>query len=250
MPPTREDQARRSVVPSAAGRSLWRAAIWTGVGAAVVCATVAIVAVAIVWLPVSGSTGRTHSAIHAGLLTFLAAVHGGVTVDATSGSFLPLGMLLAVALAAWRAGLGLADAAAAIGETDPVRLALAGGAQAASFAGACLVAVPFATLGTSSAPLLGVGFAAVLLFAVAGGAGLVCYSPLSDWLLERTPAAVRAGARGAAVLVAVYLAAGALLVAASVAVHHGRVEELSRQVGGGWGAYRSCFSAYSPLPTR
>src|SRR5690242_16367978 len=131
---TANDAGRRSVVPTAAARSLWRAAVWTGMGAAVVCSVVAIVVVAICWLPVSDSTGRTHSAIHAGLLTFLAAVHGGVTVDGTAGFFLPLGMLLAVGLTAWRAGAGLADAAAAIGETDPARLALAGLTQAASFA--------------------------------------------------------------------------------------------------------------------
>lgn len=230
-----DDPARRSVVPTAAGRSLWRAAVWTGVGAAVVCAILAVLAVAICWLPVSGSSGRTHSAIHAGLLTFLAAVHGGVRVDGTAGSFLPLGMLLAVALTAWRAGAGLADAAAAIDERDPARLALAGATQAASFAATCLVLVPFATLGTSGAPFLGVGLAALLLFALAGGGALAAYSPLSDWCLERLPDAVRRGARAAGVVVFVYLAAGALLVAASLVVHHGRVEELSRQVGGGWG---------------
>lgn len=230
-----DDAGRRSVVPNAAGRSLWRAAVWTGMGAAVVCAVLAIVVVAICWLPVSGSTGRTHSAIHAGLLTFLAAVHGGVTVDGTAGFFLPLGMLLAAGLTAWRAGAGLADAAAAIGETDPARLALAGLTQAASFAIACLIAVPLATLGTSSAPFLTVGAAALLLFAVAGGTALICYSPLSDWCLERIPAEVRRGARAAVAVLAVYTAAGALLVAAALAVHHGRVEELSHQVGGGWG---------------
>lgn len=203
-------------------------------GAAVVCAVLAIVVVAICWLPVSGSTGRTHSAIHAGLLAFLAAVHGGVTVDGTAGFFLPLGMLLAVGLTAWRAGAGLADAAAEIGETDPARLALAGLTQAASFAIACLVAVPLATLGTSSAPFLTVGAAALLLFAVAGGTALTCYSPLSDWCVERIPAEVRSGARAAVVVLAVYVAAGALLVAAALAVHHGRVAELSHQVGGGW----------------
>ena len=33
---------RRGVVPEAAGRSLWKAAVWTGVGAAVVCAVLAL----------------------------------------------------------------------------------------------------------------------------------------------------------------------------------------------------------------
>jgi hypothetical protein len=85
MAAVRSDPVRRSVVPEAAGRSLWLAAIWTGVGAAAVCATLAIVAVAICWLPVSGASGHSISAVRAGLLTFLAALHGGVTVDGGPG---------------------------------------------------------------------------------------------------------------------------------------------------------------------
>jgi hypothetical protein len=243
MPAVREDDStapagavpsRRSVVPTAAGRSLWRAAVWTGAGAAVVCATLAIIAVAICWLPVSGSSGRSHSAIHAGLLTFLAALHGGITVDALSGTFLPLGLLVAVALAAWRAGVGLADAADDIDERDPLRLALAAGAQAVSFTVVCLVMVPFASLGTSNAPFLGVGIAALLLFALVGGTALALYSPLSDRLAEPIPAIVGRAARAAAAVVAIYLGAGALLVVGSLVVHHDRVQTLSTQVGGGW----------------
>ena len=41
-------------------------------------------AVAVCWLPVSGTSGHPKSAIHAGLLTFLASVHGGITVDGTA----------------------------------------------------------------------------------------------------------------------------------------------------------------------
>jgi hypothetical protein len=209
--------------------------VWTGAGAAVLCATLAIVIVAICWLPVSGPTGRSHSAIHAGLLTFLASVHGGITVDAMAGTFLPLGMTIAVGLAGWRAGVGLADAADHIGEQDPLRLGLAAGTQAASFAVVCLVMVPFAGLGTSSAPFLGVGVAALLLFGVAGGTALALYSPLSDWAAERIPPLSARAARAAVAVVAVYLAAGALLVTGSLVVHHSQVETLSRQVGGGWG---------------
>ncbi|MGH8961536.1 MAG: cell division protein PerM [Jatrophihabitantaceae bacterium] len=236
MPAGRDDDsARRSVVPTAAGRSLWRAAVWTGAGAAVVSATVAIVAVAICWLPVSGPTGRSHSAIHAGLLTFLASLHGGITVDGTAGSFLPLGMMIAVGLGAWRAGVGLADAADVIDERDPLRLALAGATQAASFTITCLIMVPFSGLGTSSAPFLGVAVAGLLLFALAGGTSLVLYSPLSDRIAEQLPPLLARAARAAAAVVAIYLASGALLVAASIVVHHDRVQTLSGQVGGGWG---------------
>jgi hypothetical protein len=208
--------------------------VWTGAGAAVLCATVAIVAVAICWLPVSGPTGRSHSAIHAGLLTFLASVHGGINVDAMTGNFLPLGTMIAVGLTAWRAGVGLADAADDMQERHPLRLGLAAVTQAASFAITCLVMVPFSSLGTSSAPFLGVGLAALLLFAAVGGTAIALYSPLSDWVVGRLPALVGSAARAAGAVVALYLASGALLVAASLVVHRDSVETLSTHVGGGW----------------
>lgn len=235
MPGAREDESvRRRVVPEAAGRSLWFAAAWTGIGAAVAAATLAIVAVAVVWMPASGASGHALSTVHAGLLTFLAALHGGVTVDGTAGQFLPLGMLIAVALLAWRAGTGLADAATRLGEQDPVRLSVAAAAQAASFAVACLLAVPFARLGTSSAPFVGVGVAALVVFGVAGGSGFVLASPLSDRCGALLPQFAARVARAAGAGLAVYVAFGALLVAGSLVVHHSRVEALSREVGGGW----------------
>jgi len=237
MPVDIEDEAaRRSLVPEAAGRSLWLAAAWTGVGAAVVCATLAIGAVAVCWLPVSGTSGHSRSAIHAGLLTFLAALHGGITVDGTAAGFLPLGMMIIVGLTAWRAGSGLADAANSLDETDPMRLGLAGAAQAASFMLACLIAVPFAALGTSSAPFVGVGVASLLLFAVTGGVAFVRSSALADVVAERVPSFVAPVLRAAAAGVSVYLGLGAVLVAGSLAGHAGRVEALSREIGGGWGS--------------
>jgi hypothetical protein len=230
------DGARRSVVPDAAGRSLWLAAVWTGVGAAVVCVTLAIVAVAICWLPVSGAHGHPTSAVRAGLLTFLASLHGGVTVDGTSTQFVPLGMTLVVVLTAWRAGAGLGDAAASLDERDPARLAIAAALQAASFTCAALVAVPFGHLGSSSAPLLGVAGAGLLLFAAVGGSSFIRTSALREWCSARQPAFVAPAARAAGVAVLVYLGAGAVLVAGSLVVHASRVEALSRQVGGGWGS--------------
>ncbi|MEP7021344.1 MAG: DUF6350 family protein [Pseudonocardiales bacterium] len=230
-----DDAARRSVVPEAAGRSLWLAAVWTGVGAAAVCATLAIFAVAVLWLPVSGTSGHSHSAIHAGLLTFLAALHGGITVDGAAAAFLPLGMTIIVGLTAWRAGSGLADAAHSLDETDPARLGLAGAAQAISFMIVCLLAVPFAALGTSSAPFLGVGAASLLLFTVTGGVAFARSSALADLVAQRAPAVAGPILRAAAAGVAVYLGLGALLVLGSLTTHASRVEALSHQVGGGWG---------------
>ncbi|MDQ2750696.1 MAG: DUF6350 family protein [Actinomycetota bacterium] len=237
MPVDQEDEAaRRSVVPQAAGRSLWLAAIWTGVGAAVACATLAIVVVAGCWLPVSGPSGHSRSAVHAGLLTFLAALHGGITIDGTPTAFVPLGMMIIVGLTAWRAGSGLADATNSLGETDPMRLGLAGVTQAVSFMITCLVAVPFATLGTSSAPFARVALASFVLFAVTGGLAFIRSSPLGDVVAERVPPGATAVLRAAGAGVTAYLGIGALLVAGSLVAHAGRVEALSQQVGGGWGS--------------
>lgn len=240
------------MVPERAGRSPWLAALWTGFGAAVVCALIAIVLVAICWLPVSGdagaTNGRTTSAIRAGLLTFLAAVHGGITVDGVSVAWLPLGMLLLVGLVARRAGHGLADAAHALGECDPLRLALVAGAQTVTFAVAALVAIPFATLGTSRAPFLGVGVGALLVFGVFGGTAFVRATPLREAAVARISPDARAALRAAVAAVGVYLIAGIVLVAGSLVVHHDTVARLMSSVGGGWGAVPVLLLCVLALP--
>jgi hypothetical protein len=235
MPAPTVDPTRRRIVPTAAGRSLWLSAVWTGVGAAVVCATVAIVAVAICWLPVAGASGQTSSALRAGLLTFLAGLHGGITVDGTAAQFVPLGITVLIAMTAWRAALGLADAARGLREKDPTRLLVAALLQAASFAIAVMVMVPFADLGTSRAPLLGAGGAAFVLFAVVGGGRFVGASALRKKVAARLPATLVPGIRAGLGVVAGYTAAGSVLVAASLVLHAEAVQSLSRQVGGGWG---------------
>lgn len=231
--PDARPRARRSVVPEAAGRSPWRAAIWTGLGAAVAGATLGIVAVAVCWLPAAGSAGRTNSAIRAGLLTFLASVHGGLTVDGVTTQWVPLGLMVIMGVTAWRAGSGLADAAEALDERDPLRLALVGLVQIVTFTIGCLVAVPFATLGTSHAPFLGVGAGAFVLFAATGGTAFVRSSALRGWVAERVPPWLGPVVRGGTAALAVYVLAGALLLAGSLALHYDAVEALSGAVGGG-----------------
>jgi hypothetical protein len=226
--------ARRSVVPQAAGRSLWLAAAWTGAGTALIAAVVAIAAVGICWLPASGAAGNAGSAIRAGVLTFLAALHGGLTVDGVPTNFVPLGMTIAVGLLAWRAGTGLADASSEHDDPPPVRLIRAAALQAAVFAGVCGVAAQLSTLGTSSASVARTTIAGFLLFAATGTVAFVRSSGLRDEWAAVVPERVAAALRAAAAGVAVYVGAGALLLAGSLLVHHGRVELLSQHVGGGW----------------
>jgi Family of unknown function (DUF6350) len=225
---------RRSVVPQAAGRSLWLAAAWTGAGAAIVCAVIAIAVVAICWLPAANGSGSGASAIRAGILTFLAALHGGITVDGLPSAFVPFGMTLLVAGIAWRAGRGLADAARQLGEIARGSLVRAAVLQTVVFAAVCGVAAQLSRLGTSHVSVFAAVFAGFLLFAVTGAVAFVRSSPLLDELREWTPGWLGPAVRAAASGLAVYLGAGALLVAGSLIVHHGRVEALSSQVGGGW----------------
>jgi hypothetical protein len=229
-----ESAGRRGVVPQAAGRSLWLAAAWTGAGAALVGAIIAIGAVAVCWLPASGGSGTAGSAIRAGVLTFLAALHGGVTVDGLPSDFVPLGMTVVVALLAWRAGSALADAAQLLGSAAPARLGQALAVQAAVFAGVCGIAARLAPLGTSNVSAVAAALAGLILFGCAGGTAFVRATPLRDLVSARVPSWSGTAVRGAAVGVAVYLGAGALLVAGSLVLHHDRVETLSRHLGGGW----------------
>jgi hypothetical protein len=235
VPPVRVDAPPRSTVaPAGNGRSLWLSAVWTGTGTALVCAVAAIAAVAVCWLPASGGAGNADSTIRAGILTFLAALHGGITVDGVPSAFVPLGLTLVVGLVAWRAGAGLAGTADELGEQRTDRLVRVAGVQAAAFALACAVAAATVSLGTSSVPAGRVAVAGFVLFVLTGGIAFVRGTVLAEAVAERAPRWVGPALRCAAAAIAVYLAAGALLVAGALVVHHDRVQALSSQVGGGW----------------
>jgi len=231
---TRPSGARRSVVPEAAGRSLWLAAVWTGAGTALLGAVVAIAAVAVCWLPASGPSGNAGSAIRAGVLTFLAALHGGITVDGVDAAFVPLGLTILVGLFAWRAGTGLADAAVELDEQRPGVLIRAAALQASVFAVVCGVAARLGSLGTSNVSVPAAVVAGFVLFALAGGVAFARTSALVGELAPRLPDWLAPSLRAAAAGVTVYVGAGALLVGASLVLHHGEVEFISRHVGGGW----------------
>lgn len=235
MPPARVDSpVRRGTASPAAGRSLRFTAVWTGAGAALLCSVIAIAVVAVCWLPAAGSAGSAGSALRAGVLTFLAALHGGITVDGLAADFVPLGMTLLVAAVAWRAGAGLAGAVDEMADQTPRALLEAVALQTGSFAAVSGVGAAFATLGTSSVSVPSAAVAALILFACTGGIAFVRASPLASEFGSRVPDWVRPALRATAAGIAVYLAAGALLVVGSLIVHREQVEALSRQIGGGW----------------
>jgi hypothetical protein len=233
-PATRTSAARS---PS----SLTLSALWTGGAAAAAGVLAGMITVAISWLPVSGPAGNSSSVLHAGLLTFLASLHGGVTVNGTAAAFLPLGLLLATGFLTWRAGAALADAASAAGEYRTRPLVRAAVVQAASFAACCLIAAWFADLGTSSVYSVKVVVAALLVFALSGGVALVRSSPLRAEVAARVPAWLPGAARDATAVLAAYAMSGALLVAGSLALHADRVRLLFTEIGGGWGSVPVLF---------
>ena len=169
------------------GRSLWFAAATTGAGAALVGMVVGVVAVGICWLPVSGRSGGAGSVLRAGVLTFLAALHGGVTVDGLSSQFLPLGMTLLAGAIAWRAGARLAVAATDFEVTHPGTLVKAAAAQAGAFALLCGIAARLSVLGTSSVSIIGAAFAGFLVCALFAGTAFVRGTALADALRDRAP---------------------------------------------------------------
>lgn len=226
--------SRRSVLPGAANRSLWLAAAWTGAGAAFVCAVAGIVAAAVCWLPAAGAAGNAGSAIHAGMLTFLAALHGGITVDGLHTAFVPLGLPLVVAAVAWRAGTALADAAEDAEEERPRRLVAVVATQLGAFATACGILAACSTLGTSSVGVTRAVVAAALLWLVTGAVAFVRNTALADELADRLPARTGPAVRVAVALIAGYLAVGALLAATSLAIHWHGVVDLTNRLGAGW----------------
>jgi hypothetical protein len=185
----------------------------------------AVVVSVLCWLPDAGVSGKAGSAIKAGLLSFLAAQHGGITVDGVSAQFVPLGMLLIVGAFMWRAGQAIADTID--GPISLARLLAALGLAAATYAAGCALLVRVSRLGTSHASPVATPVAAFVLFAVVAGAAL------SRAVQIDAPPWLYAAGRGAAIGALLYLAAGTLLVAGSLVLHAHRVTEISRQVGGG-----------------
>jgi len=173
------------------------------------------------------------SVIRAGLLGFLAAQGGGITLTGDPVTLLPLGMLLIMGRVAWRAGRALADAAAAAGETGGRALGGALAVQTACYLLCCAVIVPVASLGSTHASLAPVLGAGLLLFATSSGLGLYYRSGLLRQRYLRLAPAQAVLPRAAAAALSVYVAAGALLAVGSLVLHASQAMALSREVGGG-----------------
>ncbi len=212
-------------------RSIWWVSARSGFTAALSGLAVALVVVVLCWLPDAGVSGRPMSAIKSGILAFLSAHGGGLTLNGVSVDFVPLAMTMAVAVIAWRAGRTLAEAAADL--TEPRELMTALGAQTAAYVGTCAVLVPFATLGTTHVSLPGTILASAVLFASVSGCALASRTVLGPLVVSVAPPTLIRAVRASAATLLCYLFAGTLLALGSLIVHADRVMDLSRQVGGG-----------------
>ena len=212
-------------------RSIWWVSARSGFSAAAAGLAAALVVVVVCWLPDAGVSGKPTSAIKAGLIAFLDAHGGGLTLNGVAVGFVPLIMTVAIGIIAWRAGRTLAEAAA--DRSDPRELLRVLGAQTLSYTACCAVLVPFARLGTTHVSIFPTILAVIVVFGLISGCAFAKGTALGDEIVERLPDDVIRGAKGAAGSVCCYLFAGSLLTLGSLILHAGRVMDLSRQVGGG-----------------
>lgn len=220
-------------IPQPIARSAPLAAAWTGFGAAIVGAFVAVVVSLLFWIPDAAATGSSGSTARAGVLTFLAAQHGGVVISGVSMSFVPLGLTFLAGWLCWRAARVLAALPVVIAETDTAPIARLLAVHVAAYALTCSVLVRFATVGTSSVGVLGVFLGAVVVSFVFAGSSLVSGSAVGRRWYAALPAGVLAPLRAGIVAAATMVGFSALLVAGATVLHAGRAMQLIRGLGGG-----------------
>ncbi len=209
-------------------------AVRSGSSAALAGLAAALVVVVVCWLPDAGVSGKPTSAIKAGIIAFLAAHGGGLTLNGVGVGFTPLVMTVAVGVIAWRAGRTLAESAAGRDELPaPGDLLRVLGTQTAAYVVCCAVLVPLARLGTTHVSFAATIFAAIVLFGLVSGTSFAMGTPLGDEMVARVPVILRRAVSACAGPLTIYVFAGTLLTFGSLVLHAGRVMNLSRQVGGG-----------------
>lgn len=217
-------------MPMASARRLRRAAAWTGAVAALGGALTGVVLVLAAWLIEASVGGSATEAMRGGVLLFLAAQHGGVTLAGDTVGFLPLGLFAGVAVLPWRAGRTVAGLADDRGQRSDLRRAL--GCLTVTYAAVCLLLHLFARIGSTHTALLPTVVAAAVLAATVSGLGARRELSRRDQRPFLGPRWAAAGGAAVAAM-SVLWASAALLLATSLALHGGSVMQLSRQVGGG-----------------
>ncbi len=186
---------------------------------------VVMVPVLVAWATAADSKASVDQAVDTALQTWLVAHHAELAVPGGSVALVPLGLAL---LPVWLLFAAAARAARATRAVTPRAVAtLTSGLASAYAVMAVLVALVARNDDVRPLPVsafLGAGAIAL----VAGGAGALRGSGRALVLWLRLPVFARRALVGALGATATVLAAGAVLVGASVAVHHGTVTDLAR----------------------
>lgn len=209
------------------------AALWTGFGAAAVGCFLAVVGALLSWIPDAGATGTSGSTVRAGVLTFLAAQHGGVRLNDVTMHFVPLGLTIIAVWLCLRAGRVLHALPAVQADRRSARMVRLTGLQVVAYAVTCAALAPFSVIGSSSVPPVGAILGAVVVSTLGFGLSVLRCSPLGRQVWRRLPVGARAACRGAGGSIAIFLVAGALLAAVSTAVRASRFLDLSRGLSRG-----------------
>ena len=201
-------------------------AVWTGFAAAMLSCLLTISLALLLWIPDADATATSSSVVHAGVITFLLALHGGARVNGVQVGFVPLGMTAAAVAACWRLGRSLWSHPAAAADRTAALVA----AQVAAYAATCVALAPSARLGTTSVAWTGALLGAVGV-AVVGFGG--CALRAGRIHLRPLPTVLTGAARAGAAASAVFVAGGAALAAATTLAQHDRFFDLSRALARG-----------------
>jgi Family of unknown function (DUF6350) len=230
-PPARPDGDPRLEVAGLEGRAAGVVGVVVAAGAAALSGLAVIASVVLVaWAADSRSGAPTADALRAAADAWLLAHRGMLSVPDGTIGLTPLGLTVLPAVLLHRAGaslarvLGVADLRAAGWATGG--MAVAYGIVAALVAR--LAATPAASVGAISA-----GIGAGLLAVLAGWVGVIRGGDLGSAVRAALPDAAPVVAKAAAVAVATMVAAGAGLLAAALALHAGRANELTRALDPG-----------------
>ncbi|MCW2528507.1 MAG: hypothetical protein JWM76_3367 [Pseudonocardiales bacterium] len=220
-------------MPARIAGSAVLAALWTGFSAAAIGCFIAVAGALLSWIPDAGATGSSGSTVRAGVLTFLAAQHGGTRLNGQTLHFVPLGLTFIAVWLCWRGGRVLQLLPVARTDQRERRIFGLALAQVGAYGLTCAVLTHFSVIGTSSVPTLGAVVGAGAVGAVGFGSAAVMCTPIGAERWIALPPVLRSGLRGAAGGTAVFIAGGALLAAGATAVRAGRFLELSRGLGRG-----------------
>ena len=185
------------------------------------------------WIPDADATGSSGSTVRAGVLTFLAAQHGGTRINGVTMHFVPLGLTGVAVWLCWRAGRVLHALPIVRADLRHGRIAAITALQMLGYLLTCAILTPFSVIGTSSVPALGAIVGAVAVSALGFGLAAARCTPLGGAGWERLPEGVRAAVPAAGGSVAVLVGAGAVLAAGATALHAGRFLDLSRGLSRG-----------------